>query len=100
MAEEQRDLISDRASGVLSVGDTQRCHCWGHGDGAHGEGKVGTVGTWSRGGTAWLWGGRGYSRPTGVQSDYGAGDGAQAVGMGRRLWEWGTVELSGPWEGL
>ncbi|XP_066185275.1 HLA class II histocompatibility antigen gamma chain isoform X2 [Sylvia atricapilla] len=25
MAEEQRDLISDRASGVLSVGDTQRC---------------------------------------------------------------------------
>lgn len=49
MAEEQRDLISDRGSGVLSVGDTQRCHCWGHGDGAHGKGEAGIVGTWSRG---------------------------------------------------
>lgn len=49
MAEEQRDLISDRGSGVLSVGDTQRCHCWGHGVGAQGEGEVGTVGTWGRG---------------------------------------------------
>lgn len=29
MAEEQRDLMSDRGSGVLSLGDTQRC--WGHG---------------------------------------------------------------------
>lgn len=37
MAEEQRDLISDRGSGVLSVGDTQRCYCWGHGDGGHGS---------------------------------------------------------------
>lgn len=49
MADEQRDLISDRGSGVLSVGDTQRCHCWGHGDGGRGEGQVGTVGTWGRG---------------------------------------------------
>ncbi|XP_064314551.1 HLA class II histocompatibility antigen gamma chain isoform X3 [Phalacrocorax carbo] len=29
MAEEQRDLISDRSSGVLSVGNTQRS-AWGH----------------------------------------------------------------------
>lgn len=33
MAEEQRDLMSDRSSGVLSVGDTHRCHCWGREDG-------------------------------------------------------------------
>lgn len=54
MADEQRDLISDRGSGVLSVGDAQRCHSWGHGDGGHGEGEAGTVGTWGRGGIAWL----------------------------------------------
>lgn len=29
MAEEQRDLMSDRGSGMLSLGDTQRC--WGQG---------------------------------------------------------------------
>lgn len=84
MADEQRDLISDRGSGVLSVGDTQRCYCWGHGDGAHGEGEVGTVGTWNRGVLPWLWDGFGYNRVKGVQSDCGTEDGAQAVGMGHR----------------
>lgn len=92
MAEEQRDLISDRGSGVLSVGDTQRCHCWGHGDGAHGVGEVGTVGT----------GNRGLLCSCGMEgAKVGSREHRVTVGwkIGRKLWQWDTVELRGPWKG-
>lgn len=83
MAEEQRDLMSDRGSGVLSLGDTQRC--WGHGVYGRGcgEGEAGTMGTCGRGDIAWPWVGRGYSWAKGAQSGYGAeGVGSHTVAMG------------------
>lgn len=51
MAEEQRDLISDRGSGVVPMGDSQRC--WGvpRGGAREDRGAVGQLG--SRWGAKW-----------------------------------------------
>lgn len=126
MAEEQRDLISDRGSGVVPMGDTQRCWggprggaqgdrvvwgSWGHAGGLNGvrlsEGGRGVAMGWkgSRHGYGAAWCGYGVGADWGPRGGHGGffgvigAWGGYGVG-GFTVWWWSsgvTAWLRGGW---